>query len=285
MSSITETLPPELLVNPVTGEAVLRTVTTSVVGNWLTLLQQEALKTPILLPPILDDTWVALNQSALVFVKRIPEINFCFAGTINSEGTLIGPVFRDTPTTLPLRDLRWAPPTDLALLVVGVHATSEDWMFYLLGLDLRKGGNLYLLPIPNQYDDGHICVGSGNGAVLTPIQKTEGWITTLNRFLEQLKTTPWIADALFPAWKRDAAPQLFFWENKEGYPQVPVENIEILLRKQLLKPVSIATINSIIQQIHQQLVILPPIATPASEPAPQSGAAPEIEIDEDEDDE
>jgi hypothetical protein len=76
---------------------------------------------------------------------------------------------------------------------------------------------MYMLPIPNQYNDGRMCLGTGNTAVL----QNNDWTSVVSDVVNKLETSPWYADSLYNgSWKTAPAPMLFSWKNVDGYPQI-----------------------------------------------------------------
>lgn len=275
MSEI-ERLPDELLVNPTNGDAFVRSVTHRRVGNWLSIIQEAALQKPLLLPPVLDGVWVAFQRNTFVFVQQLAHLNFSCHVTISENGNEVIPTFKEEQNTLQLADLRWTPFPGTVLLLIGVRmGDSAVWQPYLVLLDTAKDGQVYLLPLPNQYNDGKMCMGSGNTGAQAHIGGTEGWRTVCFRILETLRVSEWFSDSLFQgSWKEKCAPALFRWMNVEGFPQVaPAGNW-----KEKVRPLSIPLFNDVLAQLTKHLVPAEPVKveTPVEQPA-----TPEPEVNED----
>lgn len=254
-------LPPELVVNPATGEITHRQITETKVGNWMDTVAEVAARAPILLPKILKNTWIYLSGAQTVFIERLSHLTMCCQVSAKEPGTEIFPTFMANGASIKLKDLKWVPPADMALLLCGYapQRVGRNVMFttYILAMDLRKDGMVYMLPITNQYNDGHMCLGPGNEQVQVPKgNDPDNWIGVRDAIREQLSQTEWFADSLFTnSWRSEIAMHVFKWGNADGWPQVDAltNSDRGHWTQWAARSVSVAVINPALAELHKEI--------------------------------
>lgn len=216
------------------GDLFRQDIRTSRAGNIMQVLAENARLAPIRLPAILPNVDVFVKGRYFIFCKELRELRFTTAFALASP-TVISPRFADNNDTLRM-SLPWVPPADMKLFMVGHVADRSShghYNIYLLAVNvpditnpraLKECKGLSLLPLPNQYDDGKMCLGEETSPASNshnPL-RADSWSDCASRVETRLREAPWFADTLFTSypWKAANAPHLFKWANVEGFPQL-----------------------------------------------------------------
>lgn len=210
------------------GMVLERQMSERAIGSLIDQLQVDALKEGVLVPQVLPrvDIMFLANKQILV-AQRLTEIPMNTTFELDSSHKIVWAGFREDMEASVGMKLAWKCPADMHLMLLGSGPLYEysqtAWNFYILAAceqgkkdDPTKRAT-WLLPLPNQYEDGHMCF---NVNLVNPREKIAGWQDTFNAALELLSTAKWAADALFPEWKTVPAKKLFRWENKPGFAQL-----------------------------------------------------------------
>ncbi len=117
----------------------------------------------------LDKLPYSLVASAkeLYAVIRLPFLTLNCPWVIGSD-KLMRPNFGDTSGESPTMPIKWPAPTGMTLVFAariyqgsGLSESRAKDSCYLLALD--KSFNCFLLPLPNLYDSGYLCMGQFDG--------------------------------------------------------------------------------------------------------------------------
>lgn len=209
------------------GMLLQRTITETVAGNFLQQIQSTALTNGILVPQVLPRLDLMFLANNYIFAaQRLPELPFNTDFELDSTKKVVWASFKAGAESVSMT-VMWKTPPDMHLFLMGhgplYEYDQKTWEFYVIAIcEQPKKENLthrgvWLLPLPNQYEDGRMCF---NVNLYNPKDKIAGWQDTFIRALELLSTARWIADPLFHEWKHVSAKKLFRWENKIGYKQL-----------------------------------------------------------------
>lgn len=124
-------------------------------------------------------------------VMAMPSIALNCPWVIGSD-KLMRPNFGDTSGDNPTMTIKWPAPTGMILLFAariywdsGYWTTRSKESCYLLALDNRF--NSYLLPLPNLYETGYLCMGEFDGFAATVHEAFE-------KAYRQFATSKWNSD-------------------------------------------------------------------------------------------
>jgi hypothetical protein len=147
------------------------------------------------------------------------------------------------------------------LFVVGdgnLVAGGADWAFYIVAICAQRGAaarddskrGLWLLPLPNQYEDGKMCFNENVYNPRTAEFPVSGcaWPQAVAKAVELLQVRKWAADVLFNDWKKRICGKLFRWQNAEGFPQITELPGDVKHWTKCCQNVSASTLNLFFQQ-------------------------------------
>lgn len=161
-------------------------------------------------------------------VMTLPHLNLTAPYKLESDG-LLRPQFGDRTGQNPAMQLQWPAPSDMMLVFAARMYTSPystGWQTrykdacYLLAMDSKFIS--YLLPLPNLYDTGYMCMGEYDGSA-NNVQDS------FKKAFQQLMASHWNAD-LYSDNKRKLVNKLMsFKPDGEKFTPVPCPDWQKLL--------------------------------------------------------
>lgn len=179
-----------------------RDQTVTYVGPQTDLVKNLSKFAPRIIPGILSANEIlAVTSNGLSVARRLASLalHTYFRPMVDvSEKVCLVPVWKQgTPKATEMK-LTWVPPDTMGLYIVLYWECKEKSLNavnplpYLVSLAPNK--RTYLLPIPNLYGDGRICLGRGGDAI--PWMRLGGLVPQLEKATELLQKTSWNTDLL-----------------------------------------------------------------------------------------
>lgn len=195
-------------------------ITSRYVGSQLSILNALVKFVPRMINGLFDDGSVLAVSGEGVSLSRTIDhlmIHTYFKPIKDpKEKVIFIPVFMQPGDQM---NLRWEPPKDMQLHVVaywagrdGINVTLPD--IYLIALSSAK--KTYLLPLPNLYNEGKLCLGHGIGDEF--FAKTG--MAQLEKAIGILQGSIWNSDLL--AHVRTSSTEAMFRFDADGS-QLPIE--------------------------------------------------------------
>ncbi len=148
-----------------------RTETEEYIGPQSSLLETLAKRTPMVIPGIAAGISVAVTTEGMALAGRLEPNKLMLSThfrpiTDTKENVFLVPVWaaQKTPASAEHK-LEWIPPDGMVLWFVtaweckDADPTGHTPKCYLLARDAQDMRYTYLLPMPNLYEDGRICMG------------------------------------------------------------------------------------------------------------------------------
>lgn len=191
-------------------------IKTKFLGPQSAMLEPLVENVPRIARDIMPDVSMALSGQSLCLTKQLKEVRlhtFFRPQTDTDEHVTIVPVFISPGAEM---TLTWPVPKDMKLFFVARWGTdiregtinAQFPLCYLVAKSEAK--KTYLLPLPNLYEDGRVCMG----------EPQRDWIKanifdTFTKALEIFHVAPWNAD-LMSSNDRWVASKLMFRFSPEG---------------------------------------------------------------------
>jgi hypothetical protein len=145
---------------------------------------------------LMPDTVMAASSAHLALARELRQVNLhtVFRPMTDTENRVsLVPTFQPPGAEM---NMEWRPPEGLRLFFIGVWANNRDMISaiptcYLVARDSDR--RTYLLPLPNLYEDGKICLGNFDSTteMLRPTV-----FETFNRAIEIFDQSKWNTDLL-----------------------------------------------------------------------------------------
>jgi hypothetical protein len=165
-------------------------IATTYIGPETKFLERLAKTVPKAFTNLMPGIIVAISEEVVSIAKAITEIrlNTFFRPETDADGKVaLVPVWR--PEQAAALDVTWKPPGSMQLFFVAAqfNGASQKNKFYIIS---RYTNRLtYLLPLPNLYDDGRICLPDG------PEEEYAGPLSSaLDMALKSFQTSQWNID-------------------------------------------------------------------------------------------
>ncbi len=190
-------------------------IATTYIGPETKFLERLAKTVPKVFTNLMPGIIVAISEEVVSLAKAITEIrlNTFFRPETDADGKVaLVPVWR--PEQAAALDVIWKPPGSMQLFFVAAqfNGASQENKFYIIA---RYTNRLtYLLPLPNLYDDGQICLPNG------PEEEHTGPLSSvLDMALKSFQTSQWNMDLHHP---QDHADRKMFRFDPDGK-QLPIQ--------------------------------------------------------------
>jgi hypothetical protein len=151
-----------------------------------------------------EDETLAVTASGLSVARRLRylKMNTFFRPTVDvSERVSLVPVWKQGKPAATQMNLVWTPPSTMGLYLVlywevgtAGSINSVEPVPYLVAASVNK--RTYLLPIPNLYDDGKICLGRDETSRAQTFRTLGGLGAQLDAATKILQETTWNVDLL-----------------------------------------------------------------------------------------
>jgi len=165
-------------------------ITTTYIGPETKFLERLAKTVPKAFTNLMPGVIVAISEEVVSIAKPIEEIRLktYFRPETDADGKVaLVPVWK--PQQAAELDFVWKPPGSMQLFFVGARfeEPSAETGFYIIA---RYSNRLtYLLPLPNVYDDGKICLPDEVGP-----QDSQPLSVALDSALKSFQTSQWNID-------------------------------------------------------------------------------------------
>lgn len=190
-------------------------ITTTYIGPETKLLERLVKTVPKVFANLIAGFIIAASDEVVSIAKPIEEIRLktYFRPETDAEGKVaLVPVWKSEQAAE--LDFVWKPPGTMQLFFVGAQLQKPpaETSFYLIAKHTNR--LTYLLPLPNVYDDGKICLPDESGT-----EDSQPLSVALDTALKSFQTSQWNID-LHHA--RDYADRKMFRFDPEGK-QLPIQ--------------------------------------------------------------